>query len=278
MGYAFQGGTEFAPESSKLALGYYDQIVELDKYGHVEGLDAVDPDTDVWMYGSDGEGGTPTMNFDLTAATMYAASTDNSDTMDLVVTYIDSSGAEQTATVTLTGQTPVSLGDSGSFVNLAYTTGSAQEAGNITITNENNFTSGVPNDKTKVMAYIRAGWGKTKQSGYVSPTNVSSVVKRLYVSLARASGAPQGRDVGGADVTVKTRRELGSAEVHVRQRSAGQSVWSVSRDIHVTSSSTYDRAVAIVLEPGDAIVGRCVNISDTDTNVAVEFDMDIIAR
>ena len=192
------------PTGVDLALGRLGGVTATDKFGHVEGLDAADAPTDMWAYGDDGGGGTSVHPFPTSSAVARIASSDNSDTVDVTYTYIDANGAEQEATVTLTGQTPVVL-PSMLHVNRAFVDDASEASGNITISHDADWTGGVPDNLTETLAYIKAGWGQTNQMLYVVPSGKQMIVKRVYTGMSRSSGA------------------AGSAEVHLRTRASGKS-------------------------------------------------------
>ncbi len=246
----------FQDPAVDLALGRLGGVTEVDVFGDVESLDAADAAADIWHYGSDGLGGTPVHPFPTTSAVARMASSSGSDTVDMVVTYIDSAGAEQTATYTLTGQTPVVL-PSMTHVNEAYNDSATQLAGDVTISHDTDWTNGLPDDKTETLAYVASAHGKTSHTHYVVGTGNKAIIKRVYSAMARGSGA------------------AGSAVVDLRHRPSGKS-WLVERHLHISHANNYEHNVILVLNAGDAVCLRVDDVSDTDTNVQGEIDMDLV--
>jgi hypothetical protein len=247
----------FQDPSIDLALGRLGGVQEVDKFGHVVGLDKADAAADVWDYADDGGGGTPVHPFPTASAVAYLASSSGSDTVPTIyIDYIDANGAAASGTYTVTGQAEVTL-PSMLHVNRAYNTSATAAVGNITISHDADWTTGAPDDLTQTLAYIAIASGQTAQVQYVVPTGKKAVIKRVYAAMSRESGA------------------AGSAKLTLRVRPTGAS-WRVQRHIHVTSAFSYDRNIVIVLDAGDAITLRVEDASDTDTHVQGEIDFDLV--
>jgi hypothetical protein len=122
-----------------------------------------------------------------TAGTFEIASSDASDTGEVVVTYIDSFWDRKTATKTLTGQTLVTSTETAMrILSIECVNSGAQDT-----TNQGTIyvftgtaTSGVPDDLSKVLALIPIGVGKSKGAVFSTPRNVTKgIVKGIKYAL-----------------------------------------------------------------------------------------------
>lgn len=242
-----------------LALGRFSGFTEDAKFGLVTGIDAADSEVDIWAMANDTFANRlDQKTFPTSAATLYMASDDNADTAEVTVEYLDSSGELQTVTADLNGNTPVNLGVTGLDSNRAYLSGDNQTAaGNIYITNDSAFTSGVPDTLSSTLAFIPAGYGHTQQCLYQVPTGKICRVKKAIVTISRASGA------------------AGSAEIHVIVKKSGGS-WRVLREWNLSNGNFVKEVAGIVLNAGDLIRFTVPDVSDTGTNITGEFHYDLV--
>ena len=190
--------------------------------------------------------------------TPYFASDDAGDTSNtFVLYYLDSSGIEQTVTCTTdatNGQTAVSAGVTASEVYRAINTSTM--SGNISIAKTSSFTSGEPTTATDLVAYIPAINNQTQQCMARVPSNKKRHIKRIYVSMLRINGSSG--SMQGA-LLVKN----------------GDGIWQTIREIHATSSYSYDRTVSgVVLDPNLDFKIQIRDISDTNTYVEGEIEYE----
>lgn len=241
------------PASIDLSFNQFGGLRENAKFGLVEGLDSGDPPVDLWNFADDDLAvRSDTKTFPTSAATLYACSDNVGDTdIDITITYIDANGYEQTASINLNGQTPVSFGVTGLDVNRASVSGNNQSPlGNIYIMQGNDFAAGgTPNDVADVLAFIRQGYGQTQMCCYTVPIDRQHNIKFLNLKMARDNGAD------------------GSAELHLRVRTNGGS-WLVKRPVFITSSGSLSRPeFGLTFSGLTQIVWRVIDISDLDTNI-----------
>lgn len=247
-----------------LAFGRFSGLEENTKFGMVLGIDAADNAVDIWDFASDAlSTRTDTKTFPTSAATLYAASDSAADTSkQFTASVILSDGTRSDVTWTTDatdGRTAVSLGVSGLDVNTVTLSGSSQtHAGNIYVQQGSGFTAGVPNTPANVLAFVRAGYGRTQQATYTVPAGYQIRIKRVILTIARASGA------------------AGSAQIEFRVKPAGKS-WIVMREWHLPTGFVEKHVAGLVYDAGTQIVMRLEDVSDSDTNVTGEFHYELAA-
>ena len=246
------------PSDMDLDLGGFSDVQSKTKFGIVEDLDGADSNRDVWAYGGDNVGG-DVKTFPASSSTFYMASSSASDTSkEVTIDGIAADGTQTTVVATLNGQTPVSLGTL-LDVNSASFTGSDQTGiGNVGFVVANNFTNGVPDDSTEVVAFIPAGFNQTQLCMYRTPTDTRIRIQKIYIAIARANGS------------------LGSADVNFRVKEPGGS-WRVVRPYFVTTAYPIDvDQQGLVFAGGTQIAIRVTAVSDADTNINAQFKFQLI--
>jgi hypothetical protein len=248
---------------TEIALGNVDNYTTSTKFGGTEAIDAADPEITIWRLANDtlGANQVTRKKFQTSASTLYIASTSASDTsIDITVQYSDSSNLEQSTTVTLNGQTPVSLGVSGLDCNRMFVSSADDTlAGNVYLTNANDFSSGVPNDDADILAYIIAGAQQTEQTTFRVPSDKTMIITRVYATISRANGSS-----GSANISLKIKPDGGS--------------WLVKRKYYTTTEKDINlNDLSIVYQPGTFVEWTISNVSDNNTNVFVEYDYELIS-
>ena len=248
-------------DGTMLPLGNVTGYADDWKFGSVQNLEAADTPADIWAYGNDSTGANraATKTFPSTASALYVTSESTADVaVGVTVTYLSSSGATATSTeITMTGQTPINFA-TGLDINRMEATSSTTAVGNIYGTVNNNFTAGIPDTPSEVIALIPATYGQTQQSMYTVPLAKTLVMRDLKITVSRASGA-----AGSATVTLKI------------MKSGQQSV--VKREFFPTSSLPIDGGVDGTVCPALAqIVWRVETVSDADTNVSASWRYELI--
>lgn len=235
--------------STDLAFGKFQGMLEDEKFGSVRLIDALDAPVDVWAYGSDDVQSGADKTFPTTSQSLFMSSDSASDTdVDVDVTYIDTTGAEQTVTVNSNGTTPVDLGVDGFDINRAVVSNANLNVGNIYFNTENNHTGGVPNTPSTVLAFIRAGDGQTQLGTRTVPVNKKMRIKNVYISVSRASGT------------------AGSARVSLRTRAFGGS-WIVKRPFDVVTGSSEKQVAGLIISGRSSVKFTVDEVSDSDTNI-----------
>lgn len=245
-----------------LALGRFGGMTEDAKFGFVAGMDNTDTGPrDVWSFADD----SPSIRLDqktfqTTAGTIYVASSDTGDNdCNLSVIYLDASGAVLTETVALAGRARVRVSDTGDGLdcNRAFETGSVATTGNIYVMYGTDTGSAEPNDLSKVLAYIPAGFGQTEQALDTVPAGKIYHMKRISVTIARSSGA------------------AGSARIRLQTRLSG-GTWLTKRRWHLQNGVFVKQLSGLVLPALTNIRLSVDQVSDADTNVTCVWHYDLV--
>ncbi len=242
----------------EVALGNIPNHTNGTKFGSVLDIDGSDPTpATVWRAGDSGST-FARKTFATVAANLWVASTDNTDTADITLVINDASNALVTATVTLTGQTPVDTGVSALDCNTAYVSGNDQTlSGNVWITNANNFTAGgVPNDPTEVQAFIPQIDGRTQQAVYRVPANTTMVIREFHASMLAGTGQA-------------------SAKVKVLICKPNES-WYTLRPYLMSSNFSLERPELITLPAGTFVEVTIDDVASNNTDTTVIFNYDLI--
>ncbi len=224
------------------------------KFGKVAEIDSADTPVDVWHFADDTlSNRQATKTFPSAAATLYMASDNAGDTATVSIEYLDSSGNSQSVSAALTGQTAVNLGVSALDVNRAYLSGDDESnAGNIYISHDADWTSGVPDDLTQTLAFIGIGYGQTEQCIYRVPTGKRAILIGSVIGIARANGAD-----GSAVIQLVTKEASGS--------------WLVKRHWHLqTGNGIYLHLKGLTLDAGGIFKMHVNGVSDNGTNITGE--------
>lgn len=244
-----------------LAFGRFGGMVEDAKFGYVTGIDALDNAFDVWNFANDTLSiRSDTKTFQTSAGTIWAASDDTGDN-DVTITaeYLNAAGTLTTEAVALAGRTRVRVSDTGDGIdcNRIYESGSVQATGNVYITYGTDTGSGEPNDTSIVIAYMLAGQGQSEQATYTVPAGKQMRIKRIIITVARASGA------------------AGSAIVSLRTRLSG-GTWITKRYWNLANGNFIKEASGLIFAALTNVAMRVEDVSDTDTNVTAEWHYDLV--
>ena len=246
----------------EVALGNIPNHTNGTKFGAVLDIDNADPTpVTVWRAGDSGSA-FRRKTFATVAANLWVASTDNADTSDITLIINDASNTLVTATVTLTGQTPVDTGVSALDCNTAYVSGNNQTlAGDVWVTNANNFVApgaggGVPVDPTEVQAFIPAVDGRTQQVVYRVPANTTMVIREFHASMLAGTGQA-------------------AAKVKVLVCKPNES-WYTLRPYLMSSNFSLERPELITLPAGTLIEVVLDGVASNNTDTTVIFNYDLI--
>ena len=240
-----------------LAFGRFSGMIEDNKFGYIENLANTivrgTPSTwvDVWSYG--GQRTSPTTSF-----TPYMASDDVADVdIDFTWVYLDENGDRQTVTVSTDGadgRTPVSLGVTATEVIRGYNNDSTQQVGNVSVMTESDFSSGVPQTQSKVLANILAEDNQTQLCADRVPANKQRRITNISLSILRDTGAET------------------SVQAVFQTRKQGK-LWRTRRPIFVSNSAPYNKKQAgLILEAGEDYRVRIRDVSDSSTWVEADVD------
>lgn len=225
-------------------------------YGRVLQVDPSDPERMVWSFADDNLSTRGDLKvFPTTTSNLYVASSNAADT-NIVITCscIDSNGERVflTATTDATdGRTPVNFGNAVD-VNFVFMSGDDQvNLGELYFTNLNDFTNGVPNTTTSVLAHVPIGYGCSPQAILRVPEKKTVIIDTIILTLARANGS------------------AGSAVVHLNVRRDGGS-FVVSREWHLQSGTIVLPCTNLTFEGGSLIHFTMFDVSDSNTNIGIE--------
>jgi len=240
--------TRMIPPMVDLATGKLGGIEQKDKFGYTDGLGTAiqlgTPSTwvDVWTYG--GLRTEPTSSF-----TPYIASSNDSDTQDIEVPYLDANGLEQTTTVTLNGQTPVSLGVTATDVVRMWNADNTDTLGTVYLASANNFTAGVPDNQNEVLVAFNPNDQQSQLLAFAVPSNKRAIITAIDLELSRANGSN-----GAADIALEVKESGG--------------VWRARRKYQLVTGGAAIRPDLLNLPAGSKVRVRVRDVSDANSAIA----------
>lgn len=244
---------------TEVALGNIPNYITDNKFGKVEDKENADTPFDIWAFADDGL--TPSQAqkvFPSTAATLYVCSSNASDTdVDVKVTYIDSAGVEQEAVINLNGQAPVSVGETGLDINRLKIENDTAPLGKVYGAISNNFTAGVPDTPSDVLAFVQVGFNQSQLSHYTVPLGYTMIIERMYISISRASGSN------------------GSAKIKLNITEY-QKVEITKRRYFPTTAVAIDKDELIIVPERAHVRPECDYVSDTDTSFTCIWSYTLI--
>lgn len=261
-----QAGTQVTSDFTvEVALGNIPNYANGTKFGLVKSMDSADvqPVT-VWRLADDGRAplrvGRKT--FSTVAANAFVASNNIADAgKQITVILNDATNTLASVDVVLDGldgRTPVDTGVSSLDCNVAFISGPDEElVGDVYVTRANNFTNGVPNDGTEVLAFVPQESGRTQQGTYRVPADTTLVIRNVH-----------------STVTAGTNN--GSATVNLRVRPVGGS-WYTVRPYNLTTAVGVERDEVITLQGGSLVEFNIEDLRGNDLNVLSIFNYDLIS-
>ena len=243
---------------TEVALGLVPNNFLGTKFGTVSKIDTADADVTVWALADDAR--SPRVDrktFSTTADTIYISSSSASDNEIQITTIVNDSNNDlkQYETI-ISGQTPVSIGVSGLDCNTAFVSGNDQTlAGDVYITLGSDHTSGIPNDLTKVLAFIPQAAQRTQQATFRVPTGTKMIIDNIHCNIAVGTGN------ASAQLFLRVKPQNGS--------------WYILRPYNLTTSSTIERNETIVLDEG-TYVEFYMDVSANDVDMTTIFRYQLI--
>ena len=243
---------------TEVALGLVPNNFLGTKFGTVSKIDTADADVTVWSLADDAR--SPRVDrktFSTTADTIYISSSSASDNGIKITTIVNDSNNDikQYETI-ISGQTPVSIGVSGLDCNTAFVSGDDQTlAGDVYITLGSDHTSGIPNDLTKVLAFIPQAAQRTQQATFRVPTGTKMIIDNIHCNIAVGTGN------ASAQLFLRVKPQNGS--------------WYILRPYNLTTSSTIERNETIVLNEG-TFVEFYMDVSANDVDMTTIFRYQLI--
>lgn len=254
------GGLITASFDTEVSLGNVNGYQNGTKFGRVKGTDAADSAVDIWAFSDDAASPRAnTKTFPTSASVFYFASSSTSDTaVTISVDYIDANGFARNETVSLNGQTPVALSQAALDVNRFFVNSSTSAVGILYAATANNFSSGVPNTASQVVAVAPAGYNQTQLSQFTVPRGKKLIIMSYRVLISRASGA------------------AGSADITLRVKPDGQASRVIREFFPTTSVPVEKDNSSIVIDERSQIVWRVDDVSDNETNISCVWDYELI--
>jgi len=171
-----------------IAQGEVSGTTYIHKFGYAEDFDTGDGAVNIW--GGADDAGIDQMEyvFSTTTNITEVVSDSASDTFDLEVQGLDVDWALSTQTVTLNGQTPVSLTTDLRRVFRMKNVNSADNVGHIYATaTTTSYTAGVPDNTTKVRAVIHPNNNQTLMAIYTIPAGKTGYMSNFWATTAGAN-------------------------------------------------------------------------------------------
>jgi hypothetical protein len=154
------------------------------KFGNAPDFDQADGVVTVWDGADDGHVNQMAYVYSSTADIDSISSDSAADTMEITVYGLDASYAEQSETVTLSGQTKVALANNYLRVFRMVNTNSSDNVGHIYCYVDTAITAGTPDDPTKVRAIIQPGNNQTLMAVYTIPAGKTGYIRDWFASTA----------------------------------------------------------------------------------------------
>lgn len=170
-----------------IAQGNVTGASNINKFGNAPSFGTGDGEVDVWDGADAGNEDLMNYTFSTTADIDRLSSSDNTDTQDIEVFGLDANYNAITQTITLTGQTPVSLTTSLVRLFRMSNVGSTNIAGRVYCFVNGATTLGVPDTLTDIRAIIDNGNNQTEMAIYTVPAGKTGYIRELYASTAGAS-------------------------------------------------------------------------------------------
>ena len=228
-------------------------VKQVEKFGANPDVDTDSDPEDVWDQGG-------TYTYLTSAATLYASSSDDGDTVSMNVQGLDASWDLQTVSVTLTGQTQVALSGTWLRVFRAYNEGATDLAGDVYIAETDDLTGGVPNTASKIKAKVQATHQQTMMAQYTIPNGYTGYMTRWYCSQAVAKSS--------------------YAVVEIQKRATG-GVFRTARHIGLDSgaNNSYQELlnIAIPFSAKTDIKAVVREVGANDMDIAAGFDLLLVA-
>ena len=238
-----------------IAAGNISGYTNVNKFGSNPDIDSGDAPEDIW----DGSG---IYDYTIISGLLNLSSSSTGDTQEYIVVGLDDNYAAQQASVTASGQTPVTVSGVWSRVYRAYNNGTTDNAGDVYLWNQAGAaTIGVPNTATDVKAKIQVGLNQTLMALYTVPAGKTGYLISWYAGESTAGiGTPEG--------TIQLKiREFGKVFRVKRQMS-----------LIATGNTIYQEKMSVPLqiqEKSDILV-TCPFMAGTNVVVDAGFDLILI--
>lgn len=252
------------PSQIDQELGNFPGLKKEYAYGRTLLADAGDAERTVWSFSDDNL--TPIRLdrkvFPTSAANLYMSSSNAADTNIPVTMFtIDANGDEKfitQSTDATDGRTPVLI-DFGLDINFVFISGTdTLNVGQLYFTNDPNFTNGIPDNPSSVLAHVPIGYGCSPQALIRVPNKKTLIVQSIVPTLSRAGGNP------------------GSAVFHINVRRPN-GTFIVTREWHLqTGMPPVLPAHGMVFGPTSIVEVTVFDVSSADTNCGMEVNFTLV--
>lgn len=183
------GNLAISDESSGLSIaqGNVEGTGFIHKFGHASEVDTSDGFVPIWDGAGVFSAGSRGYTYSTTADIDTLSSSSTADTQDIEVQGLDSDYNLIVQTVTLDGQSKVSLTTSLIRVFRLKNVGSADIVGEVYCYVDSTITAGVPNNETDVRAIIEDGNNQTLMAIYTVPAGETGYMRDYYAALIRSA-------------------------------------------------------------------------------------------
>jgi len=218
------------------------------KFGKAFDIDTADNFAVIWDGTGNSSSDNPTYTYSTSADIDSLSSSSGSDTVAVTVIGLDSTYAQVTQTITLTGQTRVALTTSLIRVFRAYVDDAAVAAvGNIFCFVNGATTSGVPDTGADIRAIISIGYEQTLMAVYTIPLGKVGYLESFYANILSkvSAGSEVQLCVRATGKTFRVRSVIGAntaGSSHVRHHFGFPIELAAKTDIHVQADTSANNA------------------------------------
>ena len=233
----------------EIAKGNVTGHTTIEKFGEVSSVSTSSDPADVWDGGD--VSGAELYTFSTTADIDSLSSSDDTDSQDILIQGLDTDWNEVNQTVTLNGQTPVSLSTNLIRVFRMVNMGSTDIAGVVyNFVSGGTVTAGVPQTVTDIRAIINNGNNQTLMCIYSVPSGKTGYFWGGYVSVSRGPSSST-----FADFTWRARLFGGvfAVKSRIATMSNGRSSWDYTYKVPLALPEKTD--VLIRVEQVGATLG-----------------------
>ena len=175
MSFTIPGVEHVYPFELLVCLGYIPRVISIYKFGYNDDLDS-GVEEDVWDYGG-------TYTYSTTADIDSISSSSALDTQDILVYGLDANWEQVEQTVTLNGQTKVTLTTPLIRVWRMINVGTTDLAGNVYLYVDGTISGGIPTVANTIRAFIEGGNNQTLMMLYTVPSGYTAHIRKLTASL-----------------------------------------------------------------------------------------------
>ena len=225
------------------------------KFGRNGDIDGTSTPEDIWSFGG-------LYTFMTSAQPLFISSSDNTDTQEIIVEGLDTDWNFQSIGVTLAGQTKTAISGTWIRVFRAYNNGSTDTQGIVYIYEDTTPVAGVPT-ASFVRGVIEIEAQQTQMALYSISADRIAYLHNFIVNIFVPSGGDS------------------SARFQILIRPFGGVFREIGQFVLNTGgTSTFDYAfpLPIKIQPKSDILFRCIEVTNNNTALSVNFDLSEILK